>query len=300
MFGQGNTHMIGPAVRKALLLFTALRLFFLPVFLSAAEEKEDFQAENLPLGIPLETDQILNRKGFSLGYSYRHRQALWVGYVLRKEHLTGRKFRRPAVFKTDPAVKRTPVSTQEYNNTGLDRGHLAPAGDMAYSAEAIANSFFLSNISPQVPACNRGIWKRLESQVRKWALREGALCIFTGPIFTSEKREQTADASETLPLPGAFYKVILDMTPPMKMIGFIVPNRGSRERLPKFAVPVDEVEQRTGCAFYDRLEDELEERLESAADFVCWFVPAGQTGPPRSAESVAPDAKVLEKPRRTE
>ena len=51
-------------------------------------------------------------------------------------------------------------------------------------------------------------------------------------------------------IPCAFYKVILDTTPPEKMIGFIIPNKPSKKRLSSFAVTVDEVEKVTGCDFF--------------------------------------------------
>ncbi len=158
-----------------------------------------------------------------------------------------------------------------YTKTGYDRGHLASAADMAYSVETMTNSFFMSNISPQIPGCNRGIWKRLEKQVRMWAIKEQKLCVITGPIF--QPRAQTLGKTD-IPIPAAFYKVILDMTPPMKMIGFIVPNETTKRRLHSFVVTVDEVEKITGYDFFRELPDEIENKLESNCNFMDWELPA--------------------------
>jgi len=270
--------------------FFALLVSFVFTLAAAepAERKEVLlQPENLPFGVPKETDRILHREGFSLGYSHKYRQALWVGYVLKKEHLTGKKFRRPAAFRTDPAITRNPVQPGEYTGTKFDRGHLAPAGDMSYSQPAILNSFFMSNISPQTPGCNRGIWKRLETQIRKWAVSEECLCVITGPLFPPEEAEEgkgEEDGSISLPVPYAFYKVVLDMTPPMKMIAFIVPNRAGRERLQRFVVTVDDVEKLTGCDFFDELDDEVEEQLERHSDISQWQAPS----PARTRKQSAP------------
>ena len=277
--------------RLRIAAFFALLLSFVFTLAAAepAERKEELlQPENLPFGVPKETDRILHREGFSLGYSHKYRQAIWVGYVLKKEHLTGKRFRRPAAFRSDPAITRNPVQPGEYTGTKFDRGHLAPAGDMSYSHPAILNSFFMSNISPQTPGCNRGIWKRLETQIRKWAVSEECLCVITGPLFPQEEDEEgkgEEEGSISLPVPYAFYKVVLDMTPPMKMIAFIVPNRAGRERLQRFVVTVDDVEKLTGCDFFSELDDDVEEQLERHSDFSQWHDPS----PARTRKQSAPD-----------
>ena len=74
-----------------------------------------------------------------------------------------------------------------------------------------------------------------------------------------------------IPVPDAFYKVILDMTPPLKMIAFIIPNRSSGKPPRTFVVTVDEVEKATGCDFFRALEDELEEYLEQRSDPDAWL-----------------------------
>ena len=150
---------------------------------------------------------------------------------------------------------------------GFDKGHLAPAADMTYSFGSMSISFFMTNISPQIPGCNRGIWKRLENQVRRWAVKEGKIYIITGPIFSAKPAVMKTAA---ISVPVAFYKVILDLTPPMKMIGFIVPNQTSKRRIYSFAVSVDKVEQATSYDFFSQIDDELENCLESNIDIFTW------------------------------
>lgn len=223
--------------------------------------------EHLVFGIPCDGDLILSRKGFSLGYSKKRRQALWVSYILTAEQCTAPKVRRTNSFRVDPAVRYKPVRPGDYKGSGFDKGHLAPAKDMAASAESMKNSFYMTNISPQLPGCNRGIWKRLETQVRRWAMREEKLCIVTGPVF--KKRNRRMKESK-VPVPFAFYKVVLDLTPPMKMIGFVIPNESSKKQLPAFVVSVDTVEKMTGYDFFSELEDKIEDCLESYSDFTQW------------------------------
>lgn len=236
-------------------------LFFilLPLCLAATEEQL-FNA-------PFETDLLLHKQGFSLGYSHTFRQALWVSYTLTAEHLQSPQQKRRDRFKADPEVKHNAVRPRDYSGTGFDKGHLAPAADMTYSTPSMNNSFLMTNISPQYPGCNRGIWKRLETQVRKWALKEKEIRIITGPVFSGST--QVAGKAK-IPVPVAFYKVIFDLTPPRKMIGFIVPNRSSKRRVSSFAVSVDEVEKITGYDFFSELDDKVENRLEKSYSFQNW------------------------------
>lgn len=218
-------------------------------------------------GIPAEPDILLSREGFAVGYSKKYRQAVWVSYILTSDNLRKKQLRRSNKFMPDPAIRRRAVKPVDYKRSGFDRGHLAPAADMTYALDPMTHSFFMSNISPQIPGCNRGIWKRLESQVRQWALTEEQLCIVTGPLFKKRNRRMP---QSRIPIPYAFYKVILDMTPPQKMIAFIIPNQTTKKRLASFAVTVDTVEFLTGCDFFSSLPDEEEEKMESTLSFQNW------------------------------
>ncbi|MEM7231136.1 MAG: DNA/RNA non-specific endonuclease [Planctomycetota bacterium] len=204
--------------------------------------------------------QEVGHSAYDLGYHESHEQAAWVAYVLEAEELVARAKRRDN-FRSDPAVRTGSAELSDYRRSGFDRGHLAPARDMAFSARTMSESFFLSNMSPQVPAFNRGIWSRLERQVRQWAKDEGSLVVVTGPIFNGRERKIGPNG---VSVPHRFYKVILDYEPPeVKAIGFILLNEGSSRPLSSFAVPVDEVERLTGLDFFAALPDYQEEQLES-------------------------------------
>ena len=216
---------------------------------------------------PQETDLHIKRKNLFIGYSKTYRQAIWVAYTLDADKLLTRQVRRKDKFQADPAVKYRPVKPKDYNRSGYDKGHLAPAADMTYSEETMKNSFYMTNITPQIPGCNRGIWKRIESQVRRWALSEGKLYIVTGPVFDRKPKKM---GNSKIPVPSAFYKVVLDLTPPMKMIGFFVPNETSKRHVSNFVLPVDEVERITGYDFFSELDDEIEKKLQQHCDFSAW------------------------------
>ena len=156
----------------------------------------------------------------------------------------------------------------DYRKSGYDRGHLAPAADMGFSARTMADSFYMSNMSPQKPQFNRGVWKDLEEQVRRFALDEGEIYVVTGPILPAVKTITIGSSRVTVPT--HFYKVVYDLTPPQKMIAFILPNAGSRADLRTFAVTVDQVEERTGLDFFSVLPEEKQRRLESTISVKDW------------------------------
>ena len=102
--------------------------------------------------------------GYSVHYDQKHRQARWVGYLLTKSE-TVKVAKRSNKFTADPLIPETDNAV-DYKKSGFDRGHLAPAADMSYSQETMQESFYFSNMSPQNPSFNRGIWKKLEEKTR--------------------------------------------------------------------------------------------------------------------------------------
>jgi endonuclease G, mitochondrial len=213
------------------------------------------------------TDAIIIHSGFSLLYNEPHEQASWVAYELTKEE-TNKKFERTDKFIPDPKVSTETANNADYAGAGYDRGHLAPAADMGWSKVTIAESFYYSNMSPQEPSFNRGIWKKTEELVREWAIENNSLYIVTGPILTTGLK--TIGKNE-VSVPKYYYKVILDYSQPsIKGIGFIMPNSDSKESPSYFAVSIDSVEQFSGIDFFPLLPDDQERLIEQTLCIDCW------------------------------
>jgi len=212
-------------------------------------------------------EKIISHTGFALNYNEKHEQANWVAYELTKEE-TNKLFNRTDKFIPDPKVRSKTATDKDYKNSGYDRGHLAPASDMGWSAASMAESFYYSNMSPQEPGFNRGIWKRLEEQVRNWAIQNNAVFVVTGPVLTDGL---PTIGSNKVSVPTFYYKVILDYTEPgIKAIGFILPNFGTKDPLQKYAVSIDSVEQLTGIDFFPQLPDDQEVLIEKILCAKCW------------------------------
>jgi len=213
-----------------------------------------------------ENDSIVNHNAYSLSFNSKYHNANWVAYLLTREE-TNSLFERSNNFIKDPLVEGTDL-TKDYYKSGYDKGHLAPAGDMGFSKTAMDESFYYTNMSPQVPSFNRGIWKKLESHVRDWAIEYDSLYVVTGPIFSDSMKVIGPDS---VAVPNYYYKVILDNHKGKeKMIGFVMENTGSKAELKTFVLCVDNIEELTGIDFFPLLSDELEIKIENEICFECW------------------------------
>jgi endonuclease G len=234
-------------------------------------EKISILWKDLATGYPnaFTTDTIVTLSGFDLGYNEQYEQAAWVAYVLTREEIEAGTVNRTDNFRPDTAIHTGSSTLEDYRGSGFDRGHLAPAGDMKWSPLAMSESFLMSNMSPQLPAFNRGIWSRLESKVRDWAVEKDSLYVITGPLFTEN---DSIIGINQVGVPGYYFKVLVDLSPPDHgMIAFLLPHSGSSEELIHFAIPVDSLEQLSGYDFFSEAPDqEAIEWLEGHFDPADW------------------------------
>lgn len=205
--------------------------------------------------------------GFSLCFRNSYKDAEWVSYTLTQEKLI-KNARRTNKFIEDKNISTGSAKLSDYKASGYDRGHLAPAADMAWSEQSENESFLMSNMTPQVPQFNRGIWKELESQVRKYAQNLDFLIVATGPVLEKQPEEYSTIGQSKVCVPEYFYKVLLakDRDGKWQSIGFIIPNEKSEQDIFSYKVCVNEVEAKTGIDFFSALDDSIEEEVESQTE----------------------------------
>lgn len=194
---------------------------------------------------------------YSLSYVESYEQPEWTFHMICL-HCFGNSERKNN-FREDPTIKSSSSQLSDYKNSGFDRGHLVPAGDMTRNDLAMSESFYMSNMSPQAASFNRGIWKKLEDILRDWSYQYDTIYIVTGPII--EPGFKTIGANKVA-VPQHYFKAIY-IPRSAKMVGFILPNEGSASPLSSFQVTIDEIERRTKLDLFYGLEDELETTLES-------------------------------------
>ena len=174
--------------------------------------------------------EIVRHSAFILSYQEEYELASWVLHRLVKEAAFG-KAERSNEFLKDPLVESGSAVTQDYSRTGYDRGHLCPAGDFKHDEALQDETFYMSNMAPQMPDFNRGIWSDLENKVRSWVKKRGELIIVTGPIL--KKGLPTIGRMNQIAVPEKFYKIIYDPATE-EAIAFLFPNEGSVELVKSF------------------------------------------------------------------
>ncbi len=221
-----------------------------------------FHREFLPVS---DNKSIVHHDYYSLAYNEKYEQADWVAYELTKESLQAKNVPRAKRFNSDPKVKTKSAVHSDYSHSGYTRGHMAPAGDMAFSSDAMKQCFYMSNMSPQLRQCNNGIWKELEETVRDWAYKKGSVYIATGPLFYDDG-DTPRIGKNKVAVPDAFYKIILEKDTD-KSVSFIIPNELSNKHLKEYQVSINDVEEQTGINFFSGI---LDEEAESVKEIKYW------------------------------
>jgi endonuclease G len=213
-------------------------------------------------------DQRINRTFYRMSYNGTHAVANWVDYSLEISQLK-RCASRTNIFLPDPLVTYGATTLSDYYQSQFDRGHLLPAGDMKFDLEAMKETFYLSNITPQPSKFNSGKWGTLENLVRAWALKYKKVWIVTGPVLNNHLAK--IGVNHRLSVPEEFYKVLIRKTQNSYTgIGFIMPTNVPFPNLAAYAVSIDAVEHLTNLDFFSYLEDSAEAEIENQTDFKDW------------------------------
>jgi endonuclease G len=217
-------------------------------------------AFNLPLGI--DNHQIVDKTYYTLSFNQEHKQADWVAYTMYP-FPDSLSVKRSGSFKADPDVHGGSATLADYKGSGYDRGHLAPAKALSYSKESMRQSFYLSNMSPQVPKFNQGIWRLLEAQVYRWSKESDSLYVVSGPVLDAPLE---SIGESKVSVPRSYYKTIVRFeNGEVTGIGFLLENKkfGKKEPYFNYITSIDSIEQVTGIDFYHQLDDLIEAKIES-------------------------------------
>jgi endonuclease G len=202
----------------------------------------------------------VKREGYQLAYDGRTRNAYWVYEYLTAESLKGETDRDHFQFKADRELpKALQTSNSDYEGSGFDKGHLCPAADQRANHEAMADTFYLSNISPQTPQFNRGYWQKLEKSVRELTSKYEALRVFTLPLFLPHEKQgrryvtYEVIGKNNIAVPTHFCKVIFaeKSNGKTEVFAYVLPNKSipSDTPLSKFSTTLEKVEQLSGVMF---------------------------------------------------
>ncbi|TWV12868.1 DNA/RNA non-specific endonuclease [Bacteroidaceae bacterium HV4-6-C5C] len=228
--------------------------------------------------------QVLN---YALEWNAEKKHSAWVAYSF--DAVTSKiAIDRTDSWAVDPGLPTSMQTTEEdHKNDGFDKGHLCASYDRVYSKEANAQTFYYSNMSPQIASFNQGFWASFEGLVQNWArsnnydklylTKGGTIDQLLINYVDSSKSQWTNDKGFTvhgLACPKYYFMAILsEKAGVYHAIGFWVEHRddygysngkyASSDVMKTYAVSIDKLEQLTGLDFFCNLPDDVENQVES-------------------------------------
>lgn len=231
-------------------------------------------------------EHLLHLQEYLIWHDDDLRLPLWVSYKLTRANLNTQR-ERLECFRRDPRLSTNECGTcDDYDEPRFDRGHMIPNSDLERSESAMLNSYFFSNMTPQHPNFNRGIWQRLEGMVRDWVRKRGTLTVITGAVFDkddNQARDADSAADRVTPLnrvaiPTHYYKIIVkkNFSGP-EAIAILLPHNNDKQPngqyrayLTDHITTIDQIEAMTGIDFCPTLSAAKETSLESHAAASLW------------------------------
>ena len=196
---------------------------------------------------PLAKVQVVKlcRSEYELAYSTERKITVWAAERLTSVEANDTEPRENQFVADDELSRGKRAELYDYTNSGYDRGHIVPAGDM-HTLKGMLESFYLSNMMPQVPGNNRGIWKSLEKYAKDTAKLRKDVLIITGPIIS---KTTLTIGPNRIPVPRAMFKIIYDLNT-HESWSFLIPNEKLQaSALPNYLKKKKDIEKETGLTF---------------------------------------------------
>lgn len=235
-----------------------------PARFSATEYLKPF----LPEDRQHRSQQILYRRSYVVSYNRDTRCPNWVLWELTRDHADGDAGRPDYAFHEDMEVPAPRALPSDYRGCGYDRGHMCPAGDNKWDADAMYDTFLLTNICPQDRQLNSGLWNRIEMQCRYWAKKHGRVYIVCGPLYLDGEYRMIGDGR--IAIPDAFFKVVLCLEGTPRGIAFICRNVDGSRTKDCYVNTINEAEIITGYRFFPGLDGDVAVRVKDEADLKAW------------------------------
>lgn len=218
-------------------------------------------------GFPGPVHDLQTRQQFVSCYNRQTRNPYWVIEHFTPESLaTKNGNRQGSIFKEDeqiPEIFRAKLA--DYFRSGYDRGHQAPAADSKFSQIAMDDTFYLTNMCPQVgQGFNRDYWAHFEFFCRDLAKEYNSVRVMTGPLYLPKQDPKDGKFRVTyemignppnVAVPTHFFKLIVaekplkkGMSQKMAVEAFVLPNEqiSNDTKLTDFVVPINAIERSTG------------------------------------------------------
>ena len=210
-------------------------------------------AIHAPWGAPkatLQDSTILCKQGYFLQHDNAAKIPAWVAWQITPKTVNGCVPRNNA-FAVDQALpKGKGAAPSDYAGSGYDQGHLANDAHQSWDPVVEKESFLMSNMSPQLPGLNRGIWKLLETASGAWVFsRQHTLIIYAGNVYNVTASTTKKIGANAVVVPDALYKIVIDKDT-NEVYAFLFPHKENQGNdLSVVQVTVADVEKASGITF---------------------------------------------------
>ena len=212
-------------------------------------------------------------RNYSFGWSQKDLVALWMAYPLCSMY-TNKTVSRTDAWAYDPLLgpEYSPAPFGGYGGS-YARGHQVPSADRLCSYNANVQTFYGSNMTPQLNAHNEGIWQTLESKVRTLANTSDTTYVVTGCVVDGSTTFTQDSDGKKMTVPVAYYKVLLRYSKSSTIstwaaMAFYTEHKSysGSTSLRSLAMPVDELEEMLGMDFFVNLPAKLGEERAAALE----------------------------------
>lgn len=221
-------------------------------------------------------------RNYTFGWSQSDLVAHWVAYPLCSFY-TNKTVSRTDAWAYDPLLGK--YSSAPFGGYGgsYARGHQLPSADRLCCYEANAQTFYGTNMTPQLNAHNEGIWQQLESKVRNIAEKSDTTYVVTGVITKGSTKTTVDSDGKSMTVPTAYFKALLRYSKSSTLgqwnaAAFYLEHRSYSESIGKqHSMSIDELEKITGLDFFVNLPAKIgadqAAQLEAAdpADSAMWW-----------------------------
>lgn len=246
---------------RILFSISLLLIFSSNLISSDTDSLSKINSIHLVLGIPVDNnpddDIILVRSQYVVSYNPIFNATNWAAWNLNSSWI-GKSGRYSGTFIRDTSLPEglLQITHDDYTNSGYDRGHLVRSHERSSNPDDNKSTFYLTNIVPQTPDLNRGVWLDFERFCENLVLKHNKeLYIFSGGIYKSD-----STIGPGIRVPDSCYKivVVLERGEGLECVGYNtviysvkMPNiQGIRKhKWSRYAASVNDIEQSTGYNF---------------------------------------------------
>ena len=204
-----------------------------------------------PWGVPQVTKvdaNLICRRGYLLLHDNQAKIPTWVSWMVNPNTVNGCMPRNDA-FQADLSLSANKRALPaDYVNSGYDKGHLANTVHQSVDAQLVFESFYMSNMSPQLPGMNRGLWKLLETATGSWVYsRQAQVIVYAGNIYDVNNSKKIGKGQVVVP--AALFKIVIDQRSG-DHLAFLFPNQENLGNdLRTVQTTIAEIERYTGIVF---------------------------------------------------